>query len=108
MRHGRGGAHASCPWHPSPDELKNQSHVKDPMVTDLLVRQRRTVESAGRREILAELQRYLAHQQYYVQLSSAITIAVWDGALKNYGPNHGYDYGGRLMAAWLDRQDPKR
>lgn len=21
----------------------------------------------------------------------------------NYGPNLGYDYGGRLMAAWLDR-----
>jgi len=30
-------------------------------------------------------------------------IAVWDGALKNYGPNLGYDYGGRLLAAWLDR-----
>jgi hypothetical protein len=28
---------------------------------------------------------------------------VWEGALKNYGPNMGYDYGGRLMAAWLDR-----
>lgn len=27
----------------------------------------------------------------------------WDGALKNYGPNLGYDYGGRLMSAWLDR-----
>ena len=33
----------------------------------------------------------------------AIYIAVWDGALKNYGPNLGYDYGGRLLAAWLDR-----
>ena len=33
----------------------------------------------------------------------ACTSAVWDGALKNYGPNLGYDYGGRLMAAWLDR-----
>jgi hypothetical protein len=28
---------------------------------------------------------------------------VWDGALKNYGPNLGYDDGGRLVAAWLDR-----
>ena len=86
-----------------PDELKNQSHVNDPVVTDLLVRQRRTVDPARRREILAELQRYLARQQYYVQLASAVTVAVWDGALKNYGPNHGYDYGGRLVAAWLDR-----
>ena len=23
--------------------------------------------------------------------------------LKNYGPNLGYDWGGRLQAAWLDR-----
>ena len=30
-------------------------------------------------------------------------IAAWDDALKNYGPNLGYDYGGRLVAAWLDR-----
>jgi hypothetical protein len=27
----------------------------------------------------------------------------WEGAVKNYGPNLGYDYGGRLMAAWLER-----
>jgi peptide/nickel transport system substrate-binding protein len=86
-----------------PEELKNQSHVNDPVVTDFLVRQRRTVEPAKRREILGDLQRHLARQQYYVQLASQVTIAVWDGALKNYGPNHGYDYGGRLMAAWLER-----
>jgi hypothetical protein len=29
--------------------------------------------------------------------------AVWDGAPKNYGPNLGYEAGGRLVAAWLDR-----
>jgi ABC-type transport system substrate-binding protein len=86
-----------------PDELKNQSHVSDPVVTDLLVRQRRTADPARRREILAELQRHLARPQYYVQLASTVTIAVWDGALRNYGPNLGYDYGGRLVAAWLDR-----
>ena len=27
----------------------------------------------------------------------------WDRALKNYAPNLGFDYGGRLTAAWLDR-----
>jgi hypothetical protein len=34
---------------------------------------------------------------------SPIHVAAWDGALKNYAPNIGYDYAGRLMAAWLDR-----
>ena len=86
-----------------PEELKNQSHVNDPMVTDLLVRQRRTADLTRRRELLAELQRHLARQQYYIQLPSGVNVAVWDSALKNYGPNLGYDYGGRLAAAWLDR-----
>jgi peptide/nickel transport system substrate-binding protein len=87
----------------SPGEPKNQSQVNDPVATDLLVRQRRTADVAKRRELLHELQRHLAVRQYYVQLPSAVNIAVWDGALKNYGPNLGYDYGGRLAAAWLDR-----
>jgi hypothetical protein len=36
-------------------------------------------------------------------MPSSVLVAVWEGALKNYAPNSGYDYGGRLMAAWLDR-----
>jgi len=38
-----------------------------------------------------------------MEIDSPVTIFVWDAALKNYGPNLGYDYGGRLLAAWLDR-----
>ncbi|HEY3068651.1 MAG TPA: ABC transporter substrate-binding protein [Methylomirabilota bacterium] len=86
-----------------PGELKNQSHIDDPVVADMLVRQRRTTDVAKRRELIYEIQRYLAKQQYYVQMPSLVYIAVWEGALKNYGPNLYYDYGGRLMAAWLDR-----
>jgi peptide/nickel transport system substrate-binding protein len=86
-----------------PGELKNQSHINDPIVADMLVRQRRTHDVAKRREVIFEIQRYLAKQQYYVQMPSAIQIAVWDAALKNYGPNVSYDYGGRLLTAWLDR-----
>ena len=86
-----------------PGELKNQSHINDPVVADMLVRQRRTFDVAKRREVINEIQRHLAKQQYYVQLPSAMYVAVWEGAVKNYGPNLGYDYGGRLRAAWLDR-----
>ena len=49
------------------------------------------------------MQRHAAKQVYYIYMPSGIYVAVWDGALKNYRPNLGYDYGGRLMAAWLDR-----
>jgi peptide/nickel transport system substrate-binding protein len=87
----------------SPDEMKNQSHINDPVVADMLVRQRRTLDVAKRREIIWDIQRYLAKQQYYVQMPSSVYVGVWDGALKNYAPSFGYDYGGRLMAAWLER-----
>jgi peptide/nickel transport system substrate-binding protein len=86
-----------------PGELKNQSHINDQVAADMLVRQRRTFDVAKRREIINDIQRHLAKQQYYVQIPSVVYIAVWEGALKNYGPNLGYDYGGRLTAAWLDR-----
>ena len=86
-----------------PGETKNQSHVNDPVVADMLVRQRRTADPAKRRDVIHDIQRYLAKQQYYVQMPSGVYIAVWDGALKNYSPNLGFDYGGRLQAAWLDR-----
>jgi peptide/nickel transport system substrate-binding protein len=86
-----------------PGETKNHGHINDPVLADMLVRQRRTLDPAKRREIIWDIQRHIARQQYYVQLWSGVYVAVWDGALKNYGPNLGYDYGGRLMAAWLDR-----
>jgi ABC-type transport system substrate-binding protein len=84
-------------------EPRNTSIVNDPVVADMLVRQRRTLDVAKRREIIFDIQRYLVKQQYYVQLASSVYVAVWDRALRNYGPNLGYDWGGRLMAAWLVR-----
>ena len=86
-----------------PGETKNQSHSNDPVVADLLVRQRRTFDVAKRKELIGDIQKHLAKQQYYVQAPSAVYVAVWENAIKNYGPNIGYDYGGRLITAWLDR-----
>jgi hypothetical protein len=57
----------------------------------------------ARGDVIHQLQRHLARQQYYVHVPSGNDVAVWDGALKNYGPSLGYDDGGRLLAAWLDR-----
>ena len=86
-----------------PEESRNQSHINDPVLADMLVRQRRTQDVPKRREQIFDIQRYLAKQQYYVTTPSGIYVGVWDGALQNYGPNVGYDYGGRLVAAWLNR-----
>ena len=69
-----------------PDEVKNQSHINDPVVADMLSRQRRTFDVAKRREMIHDIQRHLAKQQYYVQMASSVYVAVWESALKNYGP----------------------
>jgi ABC-type transport system substrate-binding protein len=86
-----------------PGELRNQSHIDNRAIADLLVREQRTFDIAKRRELIHEVQRQLAKEQYYVQTPSVVAIGVWEGALKNYAPNLGFDYGGRLVAAWLDR-----
>jgi peptide/nickel transport system substrate-binding protein len=87
----------------APGQPRNVAKVNDPVLTDLLVRQRRTSDVAARRRLLHEIQRHVALQQYIIEVYSPVNIFVWDGALRNYGPNLGYDYGGRLVAAWLDR-----
>jgi peptide/nickel transport system substrate-binding protein len=86
-----------------PGGARNQSHVDDPVAADMIVRQRRTLDVTKRREIVHALQRHLAGQQYYVAIHSGLSVACWDNALKNYGPNLGFDIAGRLTAAWLDR-----
>ena len=86
-----------------PGETKNHGIINDPVVADMLVRQRRTLDTAKRREVTYDIQKYLAKQQYYIQMPSAVYVFVWDGAVKNYGPNLGYDQGGRLTAAWLEK-----
>ena len=85
-----------------PGEPKNQSHVNDPVLSDLLIRQRRTADVAKRREVIFDIQRYAATQQYYVYAPSGIAIAVWDGALKNTRPISATTGKGRATA-WLDR-----
>jgi hypothetical protein len=34
---------------------------------------------------------------------SAKVVGAWEPYVKNYMPNVGNDYGGRMMAAWLDK-----
>jgi hypothetical protein len=41
---------------------------------------------------------------YYLYTSpSAKVVGGWEPYVRNFMPNIGNDYGGRLMAAWLDR-----
>jgi peptide/nickel transport system substrate-binding protein len=86
-----------------PGEPLNASGVDDPKLTDMIRLQRRTLDAAKRREIVYDIQRYLAEQAYYAYGPSVSSVAAWEPYVKNFAPNIGQDYGGRLMAAWLSK-----
>src|SRR5437867_1317833 len=86
-----------------PGELFNASGVDDPKLTEMIRLQRRTLDVAKRREIVYDIQRYLAEQVYYAYGPSVSAVAAWDPRVNNFAPNIGHDCGGRLMAAWLSK-----
>src|SRR5262249_47404050 len=59
---------------------------------------------AKRREIVYDIQRYLAEQVYYAYDPSILTVAAWEPYVKNFAPNIGHDYGGRPPGALVDQQ----
>jgi peptide/nickel transport system substrate-binding protein len=85
-----------------PGQLANASGVDDPRLTEMIGLQRRTLDPARRRDIVHDIQRYLAEQVYYVYGHSDRVVAAWEPHVRSFAPNLGNDYGGRLMAAWLD------
>ena len=87
----------------TPGHPRNLGRINNPALTEMLTRQRRLRDPARRRAVIHDIQRHIAAQQYLVEVYSGTLIFVWDAALKGYGPNLGYDYGGRLLSAWLDR-----
>jgi peptide/nickel transport system substrate-binding protein len=86
-----------------PGQPLNSSGVNDPKLTEMIRLQRRTFNVAKRREILYDIQRYLAEQVYYEYGASVGTVSAWEPYVKNFAPNIGHDYGGRLMVSWIDK-----
>ena len=86
-----------------PGQPLNSSGVDDPRLTEMIKLQRRTFDVAKRREIIYDIQRHASQQVYYLYNPSVKVVSAWEPHVKNWGPNNGFDYGGRMMAAWLDR-----
>jgi peptide/nickel transport system substrate-binding protein len=86
-----------------PGHPLNWSGVNDPKLTEMIKLQRRTDKEKKRREIVYDIQRYFSQQVYYTCGASVSAVAAWMPNIKDFGPNIGPDYGGRLMAAWLDK-----
>jgi peptide/nickel transport system substrate-binding protein len=85
------------------DSSWNAAHLNDPIVTAMLKEQRRTKDLEARKKIIFDIQRYVAEQQYYVYTNVTVITGSWAPYVKNYAPNHSFDYGSRVAALWLDR-----
>ncbi len=86
-----------------PGQPTNAAGVNDPKLTDMIKLQRRTFNVAKRREIIYDIQRYVSQHVWGLYGPSVSCVAAWEPYVKNFGPNIGFDYGGRLMVSWLDR-----
>ncbi len=85
------------------DSSWNAAHLNDPTITAMLKEQRRTRDLEARKQIIYDIQRYAAAQQYYVYTNVTVITGSWAPYVKNYGPNQTFDYGSRAAALWLDR-----
>ena len=86
-----------------PGQALNAGGVNDPKLTEMIRQQRRVFDVRKRRDLLYDIQRYCAQQVYHLYAPSVNSVAAWEPYVKNFGPNVGFDHGGRLMVAWLDR-----
>jgi peptide/nickel transport system substrate-binding protein len=86
-----------------PGHPLNWSGINDPKLTEMIKLQRRTDKEKQRREIVFDIQRYFSQQVYSTFGASVSAVAAWQPEVRDFGPNIGPDYGGRLMAAWLDK-----
>src|SRR3989454_9012178 len=88
-----------CPGH-----TLNWSGVNDPKLTEMIKLQRRTDKEKKRREIVYDIQRHFSQQVYFTFGASVSAVATWMPYVRDFGPNIGPDYGGRLVAARLDKE----
>jgi peptide/nickel transport system substrate-binding protein len=86
-----------------PGHPLNWSGVNDPKLAEMIKLQRRTDKERKRREIVYDIQRYFSQQAYFTFGASVSAVATWMPYVRDFGPNIGPDYGGRLVAAWLDK-----
>ena len=87
----------------APDSLRNTSHVNDPTLTAMLKEQRRTKDLTARKQLIFDIQRYEAEQQYYVYLACPTQTGSHQPYVKNYAANSLEEYGMAAAMLWLDR-----
>ena len=86
-----------------PEQPNNRSSVADAELNRMLVAQRRELDPARRREIVNEIQRYVADKAYYIYLPNPPQYVAHSPAVKGFKHHDGFSLGYKLMFTWLDK-----
>jgi len=89
--------------HPDPKQgISNQSRVNDPDLLPLLQKQRRTLDETERLQVVGEIQKIVADQQYYIGRTTGNSYAFWEPWVEGWAFNLGYDLP-QAETAWDSR-----
>jgi peptide/nickel transport system substrate-binding protein len=86
-----------------PELPTNQSRVADAELTKMLVAQRREMDPRKRKQIVDDIQRYLADKAYYVYVPQWPQYVAHPPYVKGFKHHDGYGLGMRLVYTWLDK-----
>jgi peptide/nickel transport system substrate-binding protein len=87
----------------APELPTNLSHVTDAELTKMLVAQRREMDPKKRKQIIDDIQRYLADKAYYVYVPQWPQYVAHPAYVKGFRHHDGYGLGMRLLYTWLDK-----
>jgi peptide/nickel transport system substrate-binding protein len=86
-----------------PELSTNQSRVADAELTKMLAAQRREMDGKKRKQIVDDIQRYLADKAYYVYVPQWPQYVAHPPYVKGFQHHDGYGLGMRLAFTWLDK-----
>jgi peptide/nickel transport system substrate-binding protein len=86
-----------------PELATNQSHVADAELVKMLLAQRREMDPKKRKQIVDDIQRYLADKAYYIYVPQWPQYVSHPAYVKGFKHHDGYGLGMRLVFTWLDK-----
>jgi peptide/nickel transport system substrate-binding protein len=87
-----------------PKGPRNASGVNDPKLTEMIEKQVRTLDKADRKNQIADIQRYLAEQMYYVPTAVGFRSMVYQPYVRDAYPRSDFGLGAEVIPKiWLDK-----
>ena len=86
-----------------PGNSKNNSHVEDSLLTEMIKAQRLMQDPNQRFGAVRQIQRYLADQVYLLRIPDRFSDYFWQPWIQNFRPHVGNTEGRDLEIAWVDR-----